>query len=115
MNTENNRVFEKIMALAKAGKGRRMLNALNKAECVLTPAQLEKVLETYCREGLPVEVDMLKKRRGILTEQQYDAMAEEVRLNASLNQYQNFLTALRTLLQSGMTMNPTKMQMEESA
>ncbi len=107
-------MFKKILALAQTGKGRRMLNALNKPDCDLPPAELEKILQFYCRIGLPLEVEALKKRRGILTDAQYDAMADDVRKNASTDRYEDFLSALRTLLRSGMTMNPTKMQMEEN-
>ncbi len=105
-------MFEKIIAFAESGKGRRLLNTLNKKDVVLTPSELEVVLRVYCEIGLPKEVDLLKKRRGILGDDQYNALAEKVRSNCCPELYNDFLVSLRDLLSSGMKMNPAKMNDE---
>lgn len=106
-------VFEKMMAFAETGKGRRLINTLKKKDVRLSPAQLTEILEIYRDTGLPVEVMGLKSRRGILSEKQYDHLAEKVRINCCLERYEMFLIALKDLLNSGMKMNPTKMEADE--
>jgi len=98
----------KVMEFAQNGRGRRLLNTLNKREIVLTRFELDAVLKVYCETGLPKEVEMLKKRRGILGEDQYNALAEAVRENCCAKQYADFAVSLGKLLHSGMRMNPAK-------
>lgn len=105
-------MLEKLMGLAKNGKGRRLLNALNKRDTVLDSIDLDSVLRTYCEIGLPKEVETLKKRRGILKDSQYDALAEAVKVNCRSEWYDEFAVSLRNLLSSGMKMNPAKMTEE---
>ena len=102
-------MLEKIIAFAENGNGRRLLNTLNKRIHVLTPPMLNEILRTYCEIGLPKEVEALKKRRGILNDDEYNALAEEVRSNCCYEKYDDFNTSLRTLLTSGIKMNPAKM------
>jgi len=109
---ENETLLEKLMGFAESGKGRRLLNVLNKRDTVLNSIDLDSVLRAYCEIGLPKEVETLKKRRGILKDEQYDALAEEVRVNCCSQRYDEFTVSLRTLLSSGMKMNPTKMTEE---
>ncbi len=105
---ENEYLPEKLIEFAKGGKGRRLLNALNRKNNVLTSFELDKVLNTYCEIGLPKEVMMLKKRRGILSNKQHDALAEKVKENCCSEKYDDFAVSLKNLLSSGMQMNPTK-------
>jgi len=107
-------LIEKVMEFAESGKGRRMLNTLNKRDNILTSHELDRVLRIYCDIGLPREVEILKKRRGILSDDQYNALAEEVRGNCCSQRYDDFVASLRNLLSSGMKMNPAKMNMEGS-
>ncbi len=109
---ENENLLEKLIAFAESGKGRRLLNALNKKENVLTSIELDDVLRAYCEIGMPKEVEMLKKRRGILGDDQYNALAEAVRNNCCYEKYDDFVVSLRDLLSSGMKMNPTKTNVE---
>lgn len=105
-------MLEKVIGFAESGKGRRLLNTLNKRNTILTPSELDKVLRAYCKIGLPKEVGILKKRRGILNDNQYNALAEEVRENCCSEKYDDFAISLRTLLSSGMKMNPAKTDIE---
>ncbi len=106
-------MFEKIMEFAEEGKGRRLLNTLNKKDLALTSFELNKVLKTYREIGLPKEVDTLKRRRGILRDDQYDALAAAVKDNCSSDRFDDFTISLGNLLSSGIKMNPTKMKTEE--
>lgn len=105
---ENRDSFEKIMGFAGSGKGRRLLNALNRRDNGLTPFELNEVLKVYCQTGLSKEVETLKKIRGILSDDQYHALAEEVRAYGCSEKYNAFAVSLRNLLSSGMKMNPAK-------
>jgi hypothetical protein len=107
-------LLEKAITLAENGNGRRLLNILNKEINVLPPSMVDKILKTYCEFGLPKEVELLKKRRGILDDNQYNALAEKVRSNCCYEKYDDFNAALRTLLTSGIKMNPAKMDYNES-
>ena len=89
-----------------------MLNALNKKDCILTPAQLDRILKTYCDIGLQIEVDMLKKRRGILRDDQYNDLAVAVRDHGGAGNFAGFSASLRNLISSGMKMNPARMDPE---
>ncbi len=111
---ENRDLIEKVMGFAESGKGRRMLNTLNKRDNILTSYELDEVLRVYCEIGLPKEVEILKKRRGILRDDQYNALAEEVRGNCCSERYDDFAVFLRNLLSSGMKMNPAKTDVEGS-
>ena len=102
-------LLEKLIGFAESGKGRRLLNILNKRDTILNPLELDEVLRVYCEVGLPKDVETLKKRRGILTDDQYNALAEEVKGNCCSERYDDFTVSLRNLLSSGMKMNPTKM------
>jgi hypothetical protein len=106
---ENVDLIKKAIYLAESGKGRRLLNFLNKRDTVLTSLEMDKVLEVYREIGLPREVEMLKQRRGILRDDQYDALAKKVRETCSSVMYDDFEASLRTLLSCGIKMNPTKM------
>lgn len=108
-------MFEKILEFAEKGKGRRLLNTLNKKDNILTSLDLDKVLKVYRDIGLPKEVEILKTRRGILADNQYYALAQEVRDNCCSEKYDNFVASLRNLLSCGIKMNPTKMNMDGSA
>jgi len=110
---ENGDLLGKIIEFAEKGKGRRLLNTLNKRDTVLTSLELDEVLRAYCEIGLPREVEMLKSRRGILGEDQYNTLAEEVRGNCCSEKYDEFAVSLRKLLSSGMQMNPTKMNIDK--
>jgi hypothetical protein len=113
MNSMENRdLLEKLMEFAEAGKGRRLLNTLNKKDTVLTPFELDQVLRAYCEIGLPREVEILKKRRGILRDDQYNALAEKVRGNCRSERYDDFAACLGNLLTCGMKMNPVKTNIE---
>ena len=107
-------MLEKVMEFAESGRGRRLLNALNRKDLVLTSSELDAVLRAYCEIGLPIEVAMLKKRRGILDEDQYNALAEAVRKNCCAEKYDNFAVSLGNLLHSGMKMNPTRTTIENA-
>jgi len=109
---ENRDLIEKVIGFAESGKGRRLLNTLNKRDNVLTSFELDEVLSAYCEIGLPKEVEVLKRRRGILSDDQYNALAEEVRGNCCSERYDDFAVSLRSLLSSGMRMNPTKTDVE---
>lgn len=106
-------MFEKVLAFAKDGKGRRLMNTLNRRDVVLSPDELDEVLKVYQQEGLPAEVALLKKRRGILNDAQYDALAETVGRHCHAAQYEAFAVALRDLLSCGIKMNPAKMERDE--
>ncbi len=108
MFMKNVDLIEKVVGFAKSGKGRRLLNTLNKRDNVLTSSELDEVLRIYCEIGLPKEVEMLKIRRGILSDEHYNFLAEKVKGHCCSVQYDDFAISLRTLLRSGMTMNPTK-------
>jgi hypothetical protein len=103
-------LFDKLMAFAENGNGRRLLNTLSRGMEGLSPAMLDEVLKTYCETGLTKEVESLKKRRGILKDSQYDALAQAVRDNCSHETVTFFQAALRNLLVSGIKMNPAKME-----
>lgn len=105
---ENEDLLEKLMEFAENGKGRRMLNTLSKKECVLTSFELDKVLRVYCEMGLPRELEILKKRRGILKDDRYNDLAQEVKSHCCSERYDDFASSLRNLLSSGMKMNPLK-------
>lgn len=105
-------MFEKLIEFAENGKGRRLLNALNKRDIVLEPAELDAVLKTYRTIGLSKEVETLKKRRGILKDDQYNALAETVRRHCCSERYDDFAISLRRLLSCGMKMNPTRQEDE---
>jgi len=107
-------LIEKVMGFAESGKGRRMLNTLNKRDNILTSYELDEVLRVYCEIGLPKEVEILKRRRGILSDGQYNALAEKVRGNCCSERYDDFTVSLRNLLSSGMKMNPAKTDVEGS-
>jgi hypothetical protein len=106
---EKEDLLDKVMGFARKGNGRRLLNTLNKKDS-LTSSKLDEVLKVYRDIGLPIEVEILKQRRGILKDGQYNALAEKVRGNCCSERYDDFAVALGTLLKSGMTMNPTKME-----
>lgn len=103
-------LFEKIMELARQGRGRRLLNSLSSKTRKLPAHQVDRILELYRDKGLPIELEQLKKHRGILTDKQYETLAQDVRDNCSCDRFKNFASALRKLLSSGMTMNPAKME-----
>ena len=109
---ENGNLLEKAMEFAENGKGRRLLNTLNRRNNVLTSFELDEILRVYCKIGLPKEVEILKKRRGILGDDQYNALAEEVRGNCCSGKYYDFSVSLRNLLSCGMKMNPAKTDIE---
>lgn len=102
------------MEFAENGRGRRLLNTLNKRDIVLTSSELDAVLKAYCEIGLSREVEMLKQRRGILGDDQYNVLAEAVRNNCCVERYDDFVVSLGKLLHSGMHMNPTKTNIENS-
>ena len=108
-------MFEKIMEFAENGRGRRLLNTLNKRDIVLTSFELDAVLKAYCEIGLPREVEMLKQRRGILGDDEYNVLAEAVRNNCCAERYDDFAASLGNLLHSGMHMNPTKTNIGNSS
>ena len=85
---------------------------MSKRDNVLTSFELDEVLRAYCEIGLPKEVEILKRRRGILSDDQYNTLAEEVRGNCCSGRYDDFVVSLRKLLTSGMRMNPTKADFE---
>lgn len=101
------------MALAEAGKGRRLLNALGKKEMALTDAQLDAVLIVFRETGLPKQVASLKSNRGILTEKQYDDLAQKVEINCRADMVEALMPCLKDLISCGIKMNPTKMEDEE--
>ena len=103
-------MFEKAMALAEKGNGRRLLNTLSRKNNGLTSAQLDEVLQIYRDKGLPKDVDSLKTRRGILDDRRYNAMAEAVRGNCCAERFEAFCVTLRDLLTCGIKMNPAKME-----
>lgn len=110
---EHTESLEKILEFARNGKGRRLLNALNKRDNYLTPLQLSEVLNVYCESGLKKEVETLKKMRGILSDEQYHALAEEVRKYCTKETFSSFAEALRNLISCGIKMNPAKNRIEE--
>ncbi len=87
---ENKNLLEKAMGFARKGNGRRLLNTLNKKDIGLTSSELDNVLKAYADVGLPREVETLKKRRGILKDSQYNALAEKVRGNCCWQRYDDF-------------------------
>ena len=106
---KNGDLIERAIGFAESGKGRRLLNTLNKRANVWTSSELDEILRAYCKIGLPKEVEVLKKRRGILRDDQYNALAEEVMSHCCSERYDDFVVSLRNLLSSGMKMNPAKM------
>jgi hypothetical protein len=112
---ENRDLLEKIIGFAESGKGRRLLNALNMRDNSLTLPEMNKVLRIYCETGLPKEVETLKSRRGILRDDQYNALADGVRANCCAERFDDFAVSLRNLLTSGMKMNPANTNAEEQA
>ncbi len=106
-------MFEKAMALAENGNGRRLLNTLSRKNNGLTPAQLDEVLNIYRDKGLPKNVDSLKTRRGILDDRRYNFMADAVRENCCAEKFDAFAVCLRDLLTCGIKMNPAKMEDNE--
>ena len=109
---ENRDLIKKVMGFAESGKGRRLLNTLNKRNNVWTSFELDEILSAYCKIGLPKEVEILKTRRGILSGDQYNALAEIVRDNCCSARYDDFAVSLKRLLSSGMKMNPAKTDIE---
>ncbi len=103
---DKNDLFIKLLDLAEEGKGRRMLNVLNMRDSILTSAALEEVLKVYCNIGLLKEINRLKIKRGILTDDQYHTLAEDVRNNCSSQKFSKFALSLRRLLSSDLKMNP---------
>jgi hypothetical protein len=112
---ETEKLFEKLMGLAGSGKGRRLLNNLKKKDNGLTSHEFDTVLKLYCDTGLPVEVELLKTRRGILSEKQYDILAKEVRINCSVDKFDEFSASLSKLLSCGIKMNPAKMERDDGS
>jgi len=112
---KNENLIEKLVGFAQTGKGRRLLNTLNKRQTGLAPGDLDRILTTYCGQGLPLEVGMLKKHRGIIKDEQYDALAEKVKNHANSEKLDDFIISLKDLLSSGMKMNPAKMEEEKQA
>ncbi|MCP3900499.1 MAG: hypothetical protein GY707_12380 [Desulfobacteraceae bacterium] len=110
---KNTNLIKKAKELAEEGKGRRLLNTLNKRDNVFTSIELDEILSAYREIGLHKEVEMLKKRRGILTDDQYNTLAKKVKNNCCAEKYDDFAVSLRTLLSCGMKMNPTKTNTEE--
>jgi hypothetical protein len=106
---EKKDLLDRAMGFAKKGNGRRLLNTLNKKDIALTVSELDEILKTYCEIGLPGQLETLKKRRGILRGDQYNILAEKVKSSCCSQKFDDFALALGTLLSSGMTMNPTKM------
>lgn len=102
-------MFDKAISFAENGKGRRLLNTLNRRNNFLTSSELDEILRIYRKIGLHKDVEMLKNRRGILRDEQYNALAEKVRHNCCSERYDDFVVSLRNLLSSGMKMNPSKM------
>jgi len=98
------------MAFAREGKGRRLLNTLNRKTAILSEPELDKIINTYCDLGLPKEVEILLSRRGILDQKGYEFLADKVRDHASAHTWDGFSKALRKLLSSGQTMNPARPQ-----
>ncbi len=105
-------MFEKVMAFAENGNGRRLLNNLNKKNHGLPPAQLDEVLAASRDKGLSLNVDSLKTRRGILDDRRYNFMAEAVRSNCCAEKFEDFALCLRDLLTCGIKMNPAKMEQD---
>ncbi|MCP3874006.1 MAG: hypothetical protein GY699_12720 [Desulfobacteraceae bacterium] len=110
---ENEYLFDKVIEFAESGRGRRLLNTLNKRDTLLTSSELDEVLRVYREIGLKKEVEMLKNRRGLLTDDQYNALAEKVRNNCCSEKYDDFVVSLRNLLSSGIKMNPSKMNNDD--
>ena len=98
------------MALAEKGKGRRLLNSLNNRKTSLSSSEMDDILNTYREIGLPKEVEILKERRGILRDDQYDALAQKVKDSCCYQKFNDFKVSLRNLLSCGIKMNPTKMK-----
>ena len=105
-------MYEKMMALAEAGKGRRLLNALGKKEMALTDAQLDAVLTVFRETGLPKQVAGLKSKRGILTDDQYDDLARKVEENCRAGMVDQLMPCLKDLISCGIKMNPARMEDE---
>ncbi len=103
-------MFKKAIALAENGKGRRLLNSLNNRKTNLSSSEMDDILSIYREIGLPKEVAVLKERRGILRDDQYDALAQKVKDNCCYQKFQDFKISLRNLLSCGIKMNPTKMK-----
>ncbi len=98
------------MALAENGKGRRLLNCLSNRKTNLSSSEMDDILRIYREIGLPKEVEILKERRGILRDDQYDALAQKVKDNCCYQNFNDFKVSLRNLLSCGIKMNPTKME-----
>ncbi len=109
INLEYYDLFKKAKALAENGKGRRLLNSLNNRKTNLSSSEIDDILNIYREIGLPKEVKILKERRGILRDDQYDALAQNVKDNCSSLNFSDFKISLRNLLSCGIKMNPTKM------
>ncbi len=103
-------MFEKVMTFAENGNGRRLLNNLSKKNHGLTTDELDKVLAVYRDKGLPLNVENLKTRRGILDDRRYNFMADAVRENCCAEKFDAFAVCLRDLLTCGIKMNPAKME-----
>ncbi len=103
-------MFKKAIALAENGKGRRLLNSLSNRKTNLSSSEMDDVLNIYREIGLPKEVEILKVRRGILRDDQYDALAQKVKDNCYYQSFNDFKISLRNLLSCGIKMNPTKME-----
>jgi hypothetical protein len=106
IHINKNDLFKKLIDLAEDGKGRRMLNVLNKKDNALTSAALEEILKVYCNIGLPKEIDRLKVKRGILTDDQYRTLAEDVKNNCSSQKFKKFALSLIRLLSRDIKANP---------
>lgn len=105
--------YKKLIEFAKHGKSRRLLNNLQKKDTGLLKDELDAILNLYRDTGLDIEVHHLINRRGILSEQQYMALAQKVRESCRSESFEEFCIRLKELLSCGMTMNPTKMEPEE--
>ena len=103
-------MFEKALEFAESGRGRRLLNILKKKEHSLSHSQMEKILTAYKNTGLEIEVESLKKRRGIIECTKYDDLADKVNECCTIESIDEFMTCLKDLLSSGIKMNPAKME-----
>lgn len=105
---EENRFYQKVMDHAQCGRGRRLHNCLNKKENNLSADELDRVIQTYCDAGLSIELNQLKKRRGILSDSQYNRLKENVIRYASAETFLEFMSSLKDLVTCGIKMNPLK-------
>ena len=74
---------------------------------------VDTLLAKYGNTGLPRQVELLKKQRGIISNDQYDTMARAVEQNCSHEYLDQFKISLRRLLTCGIPMNPAKMEENE--